>query len=469
MIYFLMPVVFVIAIICVAMEDKIKVNKAATAILSAILLWAMLLMGADSVLGEGLSPAFNDFVNNIPGFAALPETEQYVRFLTDFALIDHLGDVATTLFFVMGSMVIVELVDSHGGFRIITNHIHTHNKRRLLWIVCLLTFFLSSLLDNLATAIVMIAILRKFIPHITERWIFASMIVISANAGGSWSPIGDVTTILLWTKGNLTPLHQITSLFVPAFVCMLVPLLVASRFFKKGESWNEKMIIHTENSTIPQIEDRSRYVILAIGVLSLAMVPVFNELTGLPPFMGVLCGLAILWVYTDLMYSRIDTIGERERMSISHSFSKIDMTTIMFFFGILMSVAALDTAGQLQSASTFLDDHIHQPAIIAFILGLTSSFLDNVALVAGAIGMYPLTDLAGGDVYGLNFVGNGGCWTFLAYCCVTGGSILIIGSATGVAVMGLEKIKFMYYLKNFTLLALSGYVAGALTYIFIFS
>lgn len=467
MVFALMPVVFIIAILGIAFEDKIKINKAAVAILSAIVLWAMLFMGADSVLGSGQSAAFNNAFKAIPAFADLPVHEQYYRFLSEFALIDHLGDVSTTLFFVMASMVIVELIDSHGGFRVITNRIHTRKKRRLMVIICCITFLFSAILDNLATAIVMLAILRKFIPEQKERWLFACMVIISANAGGSWSPIGDVTTILLWSNGNLTPMHQILNLLLPAVVCMVVPLYMATRFFKKDERWNMHREVHAENDLLPQVNRRSRIIILVLGVSSLAFVPVFTELTGLPPFMGVMCGLAVLWMYTDIMYSRIDTIEDNQRLSIAHLLPKLDMTTIMFFFGVLMSVAALDTAGQLQSASAYLDKSIHNPTLIAFILGICSSFLDNVALVAGAIGMYPIVTDPSASVYALNYATNGEFWTFLAYCCVTGGSIFIIGSATGVSVMGLEKITFVYYLKKFTLLALAGYVAGAGTYLLI--
>lgn len=466
MIYALMPAIFIAAILCIAFEDKIKINKAAVAISSAILLWSMLFMSADGILGNGYSEAFADFSSKVPSIAEMSPHDRYFSFLSQYAIIEHLGDVATTLFFVIGSMIIVEIVDSHGGFRVITDRIHTRSKRRLLVIISLLTFVLSALLDNLATAIVMIAILRKFIPEQKEMWIFCSMVVIAANAGGSWSPIGDVTTILLWSGGNLTPGHQISHLLLPALICMAVPLTIAYfTFFKRNERWNQHRQVHAENDMLPQIKKRSRIVILVIGILSLAFVPVFNELTGLPPFMGVMCGLAILWIYTDLMYSRIDTIDDKDKLSIANVFHKIDMSTIMFFFGILMSVAALETAGQLSQASGWLDEHLHSPLLIAFILGMVSSFLDNVALVAGTMGMYDIvTDPAAG-AYALQFAADGSFWTFLAYCCVTGGSILIIGSATGVAVMGMEKISFGYYLKRFSALALAGYICGAAVYL----
>lgn len=466
MIYVLMPVVFAVAILCVAFEDRIKVNKAATAIMSAILLWTMLFINADSVLSSGHSEAFADFLSKVPSAADMSPHERYYAYLSGYAIIEHLGEVSTTLFFVICSMIIVEIVDSHGGFRVLTDRIHTRSKRRMLIIISFLTFFLSALLDNLATAIVMIAILRKFIPEQKERWIFCCMTVIAANAGGSWSPIGDVTTILLWSGGNLTPWHQISTLFLPAFICMTVPLTIACLlFFKRRERWNIHRQIHAENELLPQINKRSRMAILVIGMLSLVSVPLFNELTGLPPFMGVMCGMALLWIYTDLMYNRIDTIEDKDRLSIANVFHKIDMSTIMFFFGILMSVAALDTAGQLSQASGWLDEHLHNPLVIAFILGAVSSFLDNVALVAGTMGMYGITTDPAAGAYAMQMAVDGSFWTFLAYCCVTGGSILIIGSATGVSVMGMENITFGYYLKRFSLLAVVGYICGAAVYL----
>lgn len=464
--FILMPITFFIAILMIAFEDRIGINKAAIAILSAISLWVMLLWGSSDILSSGLSSGFNTLMPEVPKASELPVEEAQIMFLSEFALINHLGDVATTLFFVISSLLIVNLVDVHGGFRVLTNFIHTHNKRRFMVIICMLTFFLSAVLDNIATAVLMVAILTKFIPEKSERWIFSSMVIISANAGGSWSPIGDVTTILLWTSGNLSPMHQISSLLLPSFITMVVPLMIASRiFFKKGESWDfGHRQIHIENSSIAEIGDKSRVIILVIGVLSLALVPVFNTLTHLPPFMGVLAGLGILWVYTDLMYKRMH-VAEHSRLSISNIFHNLDMSTIMFFLGILMSVAALTVGGQLGVASTYLDETIHSSPIIAFILGAASSMLDNVALVAGAIGMYPLVDPATATEYTMNFIADGQFWTFLAYCCVTGGSMLIIGSATGVTVMGIEGISFGYYLKRFTLLAATGYLSGALVYL----
>ncbi|MEG1634761.1 MAG: sodium:proton antiporter NhaD [Rikenellaceae bacterium] len=467
MLFILMPVIFMIAIFCIAFEDKIHVNKAAVAISSAVMLWAMLFIGASSILGKGFSEEFNSISSRMISNSSTNITDQYYDFLSQFALIQHLGDVATTLFFVIGSMLIIEIIDSHGGFRVITNRIETTNKRRLMVIVCLLTFFMSAVLDNLATAILMVTIIRKFIPSAKDRILYSCMIIIAANAGGAWSPIGDVTTILLWTGGNLKPIHQMFHLFLPSFATMAIPMLLSLLFFKKNEQLEEVAKTSNRDAVVSLLSSKTRNFILIIGVLSLALVPVFNELTGLPPFMGVMFGVAILWMYTDIMYYRIKCIKEGYRRNVVQLFPKIDMSSIMFFFGILMSVAALNTAGQLTMASQFLDTTIHNPKIIAFILGICSSLLDNVALVAGAMGMYPL-QAATTDLYAANFMVNGEFWTFLAYCCVTGGSILIIGSATGVAVMGMEKISFGYYLKKFTPLAIVGYLSGAAIYLLLF-
>lgn len=426
--FILMITIFLAGIALVALEDKVGMNKSASALLMAVALWLVV-----SLSGQ------------VPDIT-IPFTE-------------HLGDVSETLFFVMGSMVIVELIDTHGGFRVITNSIHTTNKRKLLWIVSFMTFFISALLDNLATGIVMVALLRKIIPHRTERWIYASMVIIAANAGGSFSPIGDVTTILLWTGGDITPMHQISHLILPALVAMIVPLILVSRFFKKSATWGDRLLVQVENDNLPEIGRKSRIVILVLGVGTMALVPVFNEWSHLPPFMIVMLGIAVLWIYTDLMYGRMTDVEENQKLRIGQILSRVDMSTILFFLGILMSVAALDTAGQLKTVSTFLNSTFESPLTISIVIGIMSSFVDNVALVAATMGMYDV------DATSLYYMVNGEFWTFLAYCAVTGGSLLIIGSATGVTVMGLEKISFIYYLKRFSLIALAGYAAGALTYL----
>ena len=320
------------------------------------------------------------------------------------------------------------------------------------------------------TSIVIMAVLRKLVPDRTDRLKYACMVIIAANAGGSWSPIGDVTTILLWVGKNISAMHQISHVFIPALVNMLVPLTIAHFWlFKKGSTLRVLSEEEQGDEYIPEIPNRSRRMIFVIGVLSLALVPVFQMVTNLPPFLGVLLGLVILWFYTDLMYSKLH-MHESQKLRISQLLPNIDLATICFFLGILMAVGALETSGQLGIMSAFLDKHVHEPYLISFVIGALSSCVDNVALVAATMGMYPIVEQAADlSPYAQFFVSDGGFWTFLAYCAVTGGSILIIGSATGVTVMGLEKIDFMYYTKRFSILALIGYCCGAGVYMLLFA
>jgi len=464
-----MPVIFILGIFAIALEDKIRINKAAIALLMAISMWFILMLDAYNIFIIHGSPLFQGFISKNPEMSSLPIHEQFVHFISDTNIVYHLGNVSETLFFVMCSMLIVEIVDRHGGFRSMTGYLATTNKRKLLWYISIATFFFSALLDNLAAAIIIMAVLRKLVPDRTDRMKYACMAVIAANAGGCWSPIGDVTTILLWVGKNITALHQISHLFIPALINLLVPLTIAHFWLFKKDS---KLRVPSEedmSDDIPEIPRHAQHTIFVIGILSLVLVPVFQILTGLPPFLGVLAGLTILWLYTDIMYSRI-RIKENQKLTISRLLPSVDLATIFFFLGILMAVGALETSGHLAVMSGFLDTHIHQPYLISFLIGLLSSGVDNVALVAATIGMYPIADsMAELSAYTSHFVTDGGFWTFLAYCGVTGGSILIIGSATGVTVMGLEKINFMYYLKRFTPLALLGYLCGAGVYLLFFT
>ena len=468
--FILMPIIFIGGILAIALEDKIKINKAAIALLMAISLWLILMCDAYNIFVERDSIIFKEFLEHNPEMANLSLHEQFVNFIANRSIVYHLGNVAETLFFVMCSMLIVDIVDKHGGFRAVTGYIRTSHKRRLLWYISFAAFFFSALLDNLAAAIVVLAVLRKLVPDRTDRLKYACMVIIAANAGGSWSPIGDVTTILLWVGGNVTALHQITHVFIPALVNLLVPLTIAHFWlFKKGSTLRVMSEEEQADEYIPEIPPHSRRVIFVIGVLSLALVPVFQMLTDLPPFMGVLLGLVILWIYTDIMYSRLH-MHESQKLRISQLLPNIDLATIFFFLGVLMSVGALETSGQLGIMSSFLDTHVHEPYLIGFVIGALSSCVDNVALVAATMGMYPVQEqVANLPAYAQFFVSNGGFWTFLAYCAVTGGSILIIGSATGVTVMGLEKIDFMYYTKRFSMLALLGYCCGAGIYMLLFT
>lgn len=424
----LMILVFLFGIFLIAVEEKIHINKSAIALLMSVALWLLLVMSGVEVTS---------------------------------AIVDHqLGEVSETLFFVMGALVIVELIDVHGGFRVISSAITTKNKRKLLWIVSFLTFFISALLDNIATAVIMVALLRKFVPLQRERWLYAGMVIIAANAGGSFSPVGDVTTILLWTGGNLSALHQIGVLILPALTCLIVPLIMATFWFKKTASLGARTKMEIENSQLPEISHRSRLVILVLGVATMALVPVFQDMTSLPPFIFVLMGLAVLWAYTDTMYGKINDMPEGQKLRVNNVLSRIDMSTILFFLGILMSVGALKVAGALTQVGDALETSLGEPLLISFVIGVMSSFVDNVALVAATQGMYPIAEAG-------TYMANSEFWTFLAYCAVTGGSLLIIGSATGVTVMGLEKLTFGYYLKRFSLLALAGYIAGAGVYLLI--
>lgn len=468
--FILMPVIFVLGILAIALEDKIKINKSAVALFMAISLWMILMFDAYNIFIERSSPLFQTFLAQNPDMAKLSVHEQFINFITNRSIVYHLGNVAETLFFVMCSMLIVDIVDKHGGFRAVTGYISTPDKRRLLWYISIATFFFSALLDNLAAAIVIMAVLRKLVPDRTDRLKYACMVIIAANAGGSWSPIGDVTTILLWVGKNVSAAHQISYVFIPAVVNLLVPLTIAHFWlFKKGSTLRVMSEEEQADEYIPEIPARSRRIIFVIGVLSLALVPVFQMATDLPPFLGVLLGLVILWFYTDIMYSKLH-MHESQKLRIAQLLPNIDLSTIFFFLGILMSVGALETSGQLGLMSSFLDKHMHEPYLISFVIGALSSCVDNVALVAATMGMYPVVHQAADlSPYAQYFVSDGGFWTFLAYCAVTGGSILIIGSATGVTVMGLEKIEFMYYTKRFSILALLGYVSGAGVYMLLFA
>ncbi|MDH6305871.1 Na+/H+ antiporter NhaD/arsenite permease-like protein [Parabacteroides sp. PF5-5] len=467
----LMPIIFLLGILAIALEDKIKINKAAIALFMAISLWMILMLDAYHIFIDRSSPLFQEFLLENPEMADLPPHQQFVNFISNRSIVYHLGNVAETLFFIMCSMLIVDIIDKHGGFRSVTGYIATANKRKLLWYISFSAFFFSAILDNLAAAIVIMAILRKIVPDRTDRMKYACMLIIAANAGGSWSPIGDVTTLLLWVGKNISAMHQITHLFVPALINLLVPLTIAHFWlFKKGATLRVLSEEEKEDEYIPEIPNHARRTIFTIAVLSLALVPVFQMTTDLPPFLGVLLGLVILWFYTDIMYSRLHRIKESRKLRIVNLLPNVDLSTIFFFLGILMAVGALETSGHLGLMSGFLDKHIHQPYIISFVVGLLSSCVDNVALVAATMGMYPVVPYAADLApYAQFFVSDGGFWTFLAYCAVTGGSILIIGSATGVTVMGMEKIDFMYYTKRFTILALAGYICGAGAYMLLFA
>jgi len=462
-----MILVFVIGYLCIAMEHNIQINKAAAALLTGGILWVIYVMFLPLAASTVNPDGFAEFIKHNQSLQSASLIEQCRHYITEVQIIENLGEISSTLFFLIGAMTIVELIDVHDGFSVVTEKITSRNKRKLLWIITLITFFMSSVLDNLTTSIVMVTLVRKIVPNYKERWLFASMIILSANSGGAWSPIGDVTTIMLWIKGKITTLPLMTSLFIPSLVSAIVPLLFAQRLLKgelKGEV--KKMSLETREAVIQRGQ---KITLLLLGVTGLLSIPFFKHITGLPPFVGVLTVLGILWVYTEFMYKKIQ-VGEHLKHRVAKVISRIDTATILFFLGILLAVMALQATGILKLAGEYLNDNVHDVYAINIIIGIFSSIVDNVPLVAVAMGMYPLVDPAALSTisdpqFMQYFVQDGIFWEFLAYCAGVGGSILIIGSAAGVVVMGIEKITFTWYLRHISLLALIGYLSGAAVYI----
>ncbi|MDR0421138.1 MAG: sodium:proton antiporter NhaD [Prevotellaceae bacterium] len=466
-----MVVLFVIGYAAIALEHLLKINKAAFALLLCVALWVLYILNASTILPD--SNEFMTFAGNAAG-EHLSMFDKIIAFVTEKQIIEHIGDIAAILFFLIGAMTIVELIDVHGGFSLITDWITTRNKKKLLWLLACITFFMSAVLDNMTTAIVMVMLLRKFISNTNERWLFAGIIVIAANSGGAFSPIGDITTIMLWIKGNITTGGILPSLIIPSIISVAVPTFIAGRFLK-GEFTRpiktfgaEERVNHLE--TAKYLTRNEKKTIFMLGLGSLVFVPVFRAITNLPPFMGVLFGLSLLWIYTEILYQKKQNIPEHDKARITIILGRIDISTILFFLGILMSVAALQCAGILHDFSALLADKIGNIYVINVLIGALSSIVDNVPLVAGAMGMYPLANdavisAAADPAYMANFVQNGPFWLFLAYCAGVGGSMLIIGSAAGVVTMGLEKINFIWYLKNITLMVVLGYLAGAAFFI----
>lgn len=426
-------IIFILGYACIALEHKIKIDKAATALFMFGVIWSI----------------YGIFSNDAD---------------CGTKLLEHLGSTCETLIFLIGAMTIVELIDKHGGFSIITDRITSRHKITLMWILAIITFFLSAILDNMTTTIIVIMMIRKIIPDQLERWIFAGITIIAANCGGAWSPIGDVTTIMLWMRGNVTAVSLITYLILPCVASLVVPVCLAIRKLRK----REPMLPAIEHTTsLPDgIGKRFSRSVLYTGIAGLLFVPVFKSLTGLPPYVGMMFSLSVLWIVTEWAYDhKKPTMEEEKKNRISKVITNIDMPTILFFLGILMSVAGLQSAGILGEAANFLDKNIHEVFTIASIVGVLSSIIDNVPLVAACIGMYPVTDAASiaaslDPAYAEMFTTDGLFWLLLTYCAGVGGSILIIGSAAGVVAMGLEKISFTWYLKNISLLAFLGYAAG---------
>jgi len=415
----LLIIIFVFGYLCIATEHTIKINKAATSLITGVLCWVVYITATEN------------------------------KELVSEQLTEHLGELAGILFFLLGAMTIVELIDAHNGFDIITSKITQTNKRKLLWTVSLITFFLSPLLDNLTTTIVMISMVRKFIKSPKDRMYFTGMIVIASNAGGAWSPIGDVTTTMLWIGGQVTAANITAKLILPSLVCMLVPLSVLSYRMKGNVTRPEK----ADNDKATDITVKQQKLVLFSGIIILIMVPVFKTITHLPPYMGILIGLGILWIITELIHGKKDE-ENKHVLSVAYALQKIDTPSILFFLGILLSVASLQVTGVLTQMAGWMNTHIANENIILLAMGLLSSVVDNVPLVAAAQGMYSLTTYPTDHYF----------WEFLAYSTGSGGSALIIGSAAGVAAMGMESISFGWYLRKISLLALMGFFAGAGVY-----
>lgn len=411
---FIIITVFVLGYVAIATEHQININKAASALITGVLCWTIFI-----------------------SFQA--DKEAIVHHLYE-----HMGSISQILFFLLSAMVIVELVDSHDGFEIITHRIRTSSKRRLLWLTALITFFLSALLDNLTTTIVMVSLMRKLLGKQEDRLMFAGLIVIAANAGGAWSPMGDVTTTMLWLGGQVSAWNIITTLFIPSAVCLLAPLLIMSIRMKGAVTAPVTLASDRLTST-----PKERNAVFFIGIGALLFVPVFKTVTHLPPFMGMLLGLGAIWLLTEIIHSGKDEFEKNSR-SAQNALRKIDAPSILFFLGILIAVAALESAEMLQHVAQWLDNTIGNTVLVGILIGFLSAIVDNVPLVAAAQGMYPLSQYPTDHFF----------WELVAYCTGTGGSALIIGSAAGVAAMGMERIDFIWYLKRISWLAVIGYLAG---------
>jgi Na+/H+ antiporter NhaD/arsenite permease-like protein len=443
----LIIIIFVVGYLAIALEHPIKINKTASALLTAVICWTIFTVSGATET-QLSSQKYLHFLHELGEKAAtLSASELHLEYVVE-QLGHHLNEIAQILFFLMGAMTIVELVDAHHGFKFITDRIKTKNPIVLLWVVCFVAFFLSSVLDNLTTTIVMVSLIRKLIPDKEMRLFFVGMIVIAANAGGAWSPIGDVTTTMLWIGGQISAASIMKSLLIPSIVCAVVPLVFLT-FTMKGTLGEFKEDANASASSI-----KSGNLMLILGVGALISVPIFKTVTHLPPYMGMLLGLGVLWVVSELINPDMDE-SLRKNYTASHALAKIDMPSVLFFLGILLAVGSLQSMGTLANFASYLNDSIGDNRIIITLIGVLSAVVDNVPLVAASMGMYSL------EAYPMDdFI-----WTYLAYCAGTGGSILIIGSAAGVAAMGMEKIEFGWYLKRISLLAALGYFAGAGVYL----
>ena len=411
-------VIFILGYFAIAFEHNININKAATALVTGVLCWTVYIL----------------FTPN--------------KQVVSHQLMEHLGELAGILFFLLGAMTVVELIDAHDGFEVITERIKTKSAVKLLWIIGGLTFFLSAVLDNLTTTIVIVSLLRKLIDNKEQRLFFVGITVIAANAGGAWSPLGDVTTTMLWIGNQITAGQIIKMLFLPSVVCLLLPLIIVSFRLKGVIQPSSKNTNHTLR---PKFE---RTLVFCLGIGILLFVPIFKTVTHLPPFMAILFGLGVLWIATEIVHKQKDD-DEKDSLTVARALQRIDTPSILFFLGILISIAALQATGQLTQLAQWLTATVKNETAIVTGIGLLSAVVDNVPLVAAAQGMYSLTQYPTDHFF----------WEFLAYTTGTGGSALIIGSAAGVAAMGMEKITFVWYLKKISWLALIGFFGGAGVYL----
>ena len=431
-------IVFVIGYLFIALESLTKINKAAVALLMFVACWTIFMIDPGSYLSAAIGPHAGNVVSEV--------------------IEKHLGSTSTTLFFLMGAMTIVEVIDQNGGFNFVRDTLKTKSKKTLLWRIMFMTFVLSAILDNLTTSIVMVMILRKLVESKKDRLIYASLVVIAANSGGAFSPIGDVTTIMLWNKGLITAAGVIKEIFIPSLVSAIIPAYILSLSLK-----GELVVVTPKSGNLAEANELTkaqRKAVFFIGVGGLIFVPIFKSITHLPPFVGILLVLGLLWTVTELFYANLHGREEKGGMQkrVTNILSRIDMSTILFFLGILMAVACLETIGVLETLGeglnvTFNGNHY----LVTGIIGVLSSIVDNVPLVAGCMGMYPVAEVGDMAVDGI-------FWQLLAYCAGVGGSMLIIGSAAGVVVMGLEKITFGWYMKKITWIAFVGYLAGIIVY-----
>jgi Na+/H+ antiporter NhaD/arsenite permease-like protein len=424
-----MVVVFLVGYLSIALEHPLKIDKAATALITGVLCWLLLYLGLDVIFPQNLDEHF-----------------------IEHEILEHVGEIAQILFFLLGAMTIVEIIDAHHGFDIVTSLIKTKNRVKLLWIIAVFTFFFSAVLDNLTTAIVMATLLKKIFKDKEDLWTYAGIVILAANAGGAWSPIGDVTTIMLWASNKVSAANLIANTLVPSIICILVPLIILTFSIKGSVAEIKSEESNKLSYKVPVFQQK---LVLILGVVGLLFVPVFKNITHLPPFMGMMLSLGVLWVVTEIMHNR-DANNSHHDLSVAGIIRRIDTPSVLFFLGILLAVASLQTAGHLTQLSLVLDNTFHNLYIINALIGVASSIVDNVPIVAGVMGMYSM------EVYPKDHV----FWELLAYCAGTGGSILIIGSAAGVAIMGILKIDFIWYLKKISWLALIGYLAGFAFYYF---